>query len=118
MKVIVISGSMGSGKTTLLGECSDILTLEQVPHGTVDLDAIGTAAQGDGPLVGCQIRATLGAYPQVGGDPRAREHVERSVDVIGEAGNDFAAGEHPHRLRVAISCSKKLRSGGRLANRA
>jgi predicted kinase len=42
-KVIVISGSMGSGKTTVLGEASDVLTAHGIPHGALDLDAIGSA---------------------------------------------------------------------------
>jgi hypothetical protein len=39
---ILISGSMGCGKTTVLGEASDILSKQSIPHGVVDLDAIGT----------------------------------------------------------------------------
>jgi hypothetical protein len=38
--VLVISGSMGAGKTTVLGEASDLLTIADVPHGAIDLDAL------------------------------------------------------------------------------
>ena len=41
--IIVISGSMGCGKTTVLGEASDVLTAHHIAHGSVDIDAIGTA---------------------------------------------------------------------------
>jgi predicted kinase len=41
MKVLVISGSMGAGKTTVLGEASDLLSARGIPHGVIDLDALG-----------------------------------------------------------------------------
>jgi hypothetical protein len=34
---------MGSGKTAMLAEASDILTLREVGHASIDLDALGTA---------------------------------------------------------------------------
>jgi len=41
VRALVITGSMGSGKTTILGEASDLLAAAGIPHGTIDLDAIG-----------------------------------------------------------------------------
>jgi hypothetical protein len=41
--LLVITGSMGAGKTSVLGEASDILTLENIPHAAIDLDAFGLA---------------------------------------------------------------------------
>ena len=41
--LLIITGSMGSGKTAVLAEASDILTLQGVPHASIDLDAFGTA---------------------------------------------------------------------------
>ena len=34
---------MGSGKTTVLAEASDILTARNIPHASIDVDALGTA---------------------------------------------------------------------------
>jgi hypothetical protein len=34
---------MGSGKTSVLYEASDILTVRNIPHASIDLDALGTA---------------------------------------------------------------------------
>jgi len=34
---------MGSGKTTILSEASDILTARNIPHASIDVDALGTA---------------------------------------------------------------------------
>jgi hypothetical protein len=39
--LLIITGTMGAGKTTALGEASDILTLRQIPHAAIDLDALG-----------------------------------------------------------------------------
>ncbi len=41
--LLVITGSMGAGKTSVLGEASDILTLQNIPHAALDLDAFGLA---------------------------------------------------------------------------
>ncbi len=41
--LIVITGSMGAGKTSVLGEASDILTLRNIPHAAIDLDAFSLA---------------------------------------------------------------------------
>src|SRR5882762_1934691 len=41
--LLIITGSMGSGKTTVLAEASDILAIRNIPHATIDLDALGTA---------------------------------------------------------------------------
>jgi thymidine kinase len=43
MIVLVITGTMGSGKTSALAEASDILTLRNIPHASIDLDALGGA---------------------------------------------------------------------------
>ena len=40
---LLITGSMGSGKTTVLSEASDILTARNIPHASIDVDALGTA---------------------------------------------------------------------------
>jgi hypothetical protein len=40
---LIITGSMGSGKTSVLYEASNILTVRNIPHATIDLDALGTA---------------------------------------------------------------------------
>lgn len=34
---------MGSGKTTALSEASDLLTARNIPHASIDVDALGTA---------------------------------------------------------------------------
>ena len=34
---------MGSGKTTVLSEASDLLTARNIPHASIDVDALGTA---------------------------------------------------------------------------
>jgi hypothetical protein len=41
--LLIITGSMGSGKTTVLYEASDILAARDVPHASIDLDALGMA---------------------------------------------------------------------------
>lgn len=40
-KVIILSGSMGCGKTTVMGEASDLLSIHQIAHACIDLDAVG-----------------------------------------------------------------------------
>ena len=46
-KVLIVSGSMGTGKTTVLGEVSDLLSAAGVPHGLIDLDAVGAVGLPD-----------------------------------------------------------------------
>src|SRR5579864_5037310 len=41
--LLIITGSMGSGKTSVLYEASDILAFRNIPHASIDLDALGTA---------------------------------------------------------------------------
>jgi hypothetical protein len=41
--LLIITGTMGAGKTTVLAEASDILTLRQIAHAAIDLDALGLA---------------------------------------------------------------------------
>jgi len=41
--LLIITGSMGSGKSTVLAEASDILTVRNIPHASIDLDALGNA---------------------------------------------------------------------------
>jgi hypothetical protein len=41
--LLIITGTMGAGKTTVLAEASDILTLRQIHHAAIDLDALGLA---------------------------------------------------------------------------
>ncbi|MGC2832419.1 MAG: hypothetical protein WB994_22470 [Candidatus Acidiferrum sp.] len=41
--LLIITGTMGAGKTSVLGEASDILTLRQIAHAAIDLDALGLA---------------------------------------------------------------------------
>jgi predicted kinase len=43
INLLLITGSMGSGKTTVLSEASDLLTSRNIPHASIDLDALGTA---------------------------------------------------------------------------
>jgi len=43
INLLLITGSMGSGKTTVLSEASDILAIRNIPHASIDLDALGTA---------------------------------------------------------------------------
>jgi hypothetical protein len=38
--LLIITGSMGSGKSSVLAEASDILTLRNIPHAAIDLDAL------------------------------------------------------------------------------
>src|SRR6266853_4051370 len=40
---LLITGSMGSGKTTVLSEASDLLIARNIPHASIDVDALGTA---------------------------------------------------------------------------
>jgi hypothetical protein len=41
--LLIITGSMGAGKTSILGEASDILSLQNISHAAIDLDAFGLA---------------------------------------------------------------------------
>jgi hypothetical protein len=41
--LLIITGSMGAGKSAVLGEASDILTLRNIAHAAIDLDALGLA---------------------------------------------------------------------------
>jgi len=41
--LLIITGTMGAGKSTVLAEASDILTLHQIAHAAIDLDALGLA---------------------------------------------------------------------------
>jgi adenylylsulfate kinase len=41
--LLIITGSMGAGKSSVLGEASDILTLQNIRHAAIDLDAFGLA---------------------------------------------------------------------------
>jgi hypothetical protein len=41
--LLIITGTMGAGKTAVLGEASDLLTLRQISHAAIDLDALGLA---------------------------------------------------------------------------
>src|SRR5882757_10630890 len=43
INALLITGSMGSGKTTVLSEASDLLTARNIPHASIDVDALGTA---------------------------------------------------------------------------
>jgi adenylylsulfate kinase len=43
MELLILTGTMGAGKTTVLAEASDILTLRQISHAAVDVDALGLA---------------------------------------------------------------------------
>ncbi len=40
-QALVITGSMGAGKTTTLAEASDLLTVSNITHAAIDLDALG-----------------------------------------------------------------------------
>src|ERR1700685_1481336 len=46
--LLIITGSMGAGKSSVLGEASDILTLQNIPHAAIDLDAFGLAPLASG----------------------------------------------------------------------
>ena len=41
--LLIITGTMGTGKTTILAEASDMLTIRDMTHAAVDLDALGLA---------------------------------------------------------------------------
>lgn len=41
--LLIITGTMGAGKTSVLAEASDILTLRQIAHAAIDVDALGLA---------------------------------------------------------------------------
>ena len=41
--LLIITGSMGAGKTSILSEASDILSLHQIAHAAIDVDALGIA---------------------------------------------------------------------------
>ena len=60
--VIVITGSMGSGKTTVLGEASDLLSAADIPHGLIDLDALGVVGVADVIAAHLQYRHLAAVY--------------------------------------------------------
>jgi tRNA uridine 5-carbamoylmethylation protein Kti12 len=68
--LLVITGSMGSGKTTVLSEASDILAVRNIPHASIDLDALGTAhlvsSVEDKQLMYRNLRSVWENYAQVG----------------------------------------------------
>ena len=41
--LLIITGTMGAGKSAVLGEASDILTLGNIAHAAIDVDALGLA---------------------------------------------------------------------------
>jgi hypothetical protein len=41
--LLIITGTMGAGKTAVMAEASDILSLRQIVHAAIDLDALGLA---------------------------------------------------------------------------
>lgn len=50
---MIITGTMGAGKSAVMAEASDLLTLRQIAHAAIDLDALGigyfpSAASRDG----------------------------------------------------------------------
>lgn len=60
--VLVITGSMGSGKTTVLGEASDLLSAAGIPHGIIDLDAIGAVGRADDVVADLECRQLAAIY--------------------------------------------------------
>jgi hypothetical protein len=68
--LLIITGSMGSGKTTVLSEASDILAVRNIPHASIDLDALGTAhlpsSVEDNQLMYRNLRSVWENYAQVG----------------------------------------------------
>jgi tRNA uridine 5-carbamoylmethylation protein Kti12 len=68
--LLIITGSMGSGKTTVLYEASDILTLRNIPHASIDLDALGTvhlpSSVDANHLMYRNLRSVWGNYAQLG----------------------------------------------------
>ena len=61
---------MGSGKTTVLFEASDLLTVQNIPHAAIDLDAFGTvylpSSVDTKPLMYRNLRSVWENYAQVG----------------------------------------------------
>src|SRR6185503_18674765 len=97
--------------------------LQQLPRHAVTyvgrhLGAAGAADQLERAAVGRQVGAARGTHRQVQRHAQAHQQIERRVDVVAQARDDVAAGEADHRVRVAISDSKKLLSGGRVAKSA
>lgn len=41
--MLIITGTMGAGKSAVLAEASDLLTLRNITHAAIDLDALGLA---------------------------------------------------------------------------
>ena len=41
--LLIMTGTMGAGKSAVLGEASDILTLGNIAHAAIDVDALGLA---------------------------------------------------------------------------
>src|SRR3954468_16112913 len=70
------------------------------------------------PPVGGQVGAALAAHREVDGHARVHQRAECGVHVIAQPRDDVAAGQEDHRVRVAISDSKKLLSGGSVAKSA
>jgi hypothetical protein len=68
--LLIITGSMGSGKTTLLSEASDILAVRNIPHASIDLDALGTvhlpSSVDDNQLMYRNLRSVWENYAHVG----------------------------------------------------
>jgi hypothetical protein len=46
--LLIMTGTMGSGKTTILAEASDILAQREIPHASIDMDALGGACRAPG----------------------------------------------------------------------
>jgi hypothetical protein len=68
--LLIITGAMGAGKTSVLGEASDILTLHDIAHAAIDVDALGlaylpTASGNDGVMYG-NLRSVCNNYASVG----------------------------------------------------
>jgi hypothetical protein len=68
--LLIITGSMGSGKTTVLSEASDILAVCNIPHASIDLDALGTVhlpnSVDDHQLMYRNLRSVWENYAHVG----------------------------------------------------
>ncbi len=68
--LLIITGSMGSGKTAVLSEASDILVVRNIPHASIDLDALGTmhlpSSVEDNQLMYRNLRSVWENYAQVG----------------------------------------------------
>src|SRR5262249_28607737 len=96
----------------------DQLTCHAVARLARHLHATVLSDESDRALVGHQVRAARGARREVEGHTGVHEQVDRGVDVVAESRDHLAAGEPDHRPRAAISASKKLLSGGSVANSA